>query len=93
MIVDLIRNDLSRIGSHIFSAKELPEGAGAKAKVGYIYLPTFYRTVTGPKENHHTTTADVERILGDFSAQGVGVAQAQQRTLEHAQRLLGGECT
>ena len=69
--------DISSFGSTLVTGDSLPDRS--RAKVGFVYLPTFYRTDAGPEEDHRSTTRDVERVLKEFARQKADVVVIDMR--------------
>ena len=69
------------IGHTILTGEQLP--SGRQSKVGFLYLPTFYRTQNGQKETEkdfRSTTRDMQKILADFNQQKVDLVVLDVRT-------------
>jgi carboxyl-terminal processing protease len=66
--------ELQKIGHAVLTGEHLP--GGRTARVGYVYLPTFYLDMEAKRagrDDYRSTTRDMKNILTDFSKQNVDV--------------------
>ncbi len=83
------------IGHAVLSGENLPDGR--TAKVGFIYLPTFYLDMAAQQakeKDFRSTTRDMRQILADFKKQNVDAVVIDMRnngggSLTEAVNLIG----
>ena len=75
--------EIAGMGSAVLTGSLLPDRS--TAKVGYIYLPAFYRNAAAPGDEVtavRSTSSDLRRILADFASRdgGTGTTEARDTT-------------
>ena len=66
--------EVTNLAGAVLSGESLPEGR--EAKVGYVYMPTFYqdrKAKAEGRDDYRSSARDLRRLLEDFTAQGADV--------------------